>query len=545
MNPELIDRLGRDLAAADYRAETVRALLGTEADEARQRGVFAPARRSLAERESGPLATLVRVFLFGETTDADELGTALPALGAAGALELGLLAASDADGSALRAALSLNPVRIADDSRLAAPRDWWILSDLDDQLRRRPARPYHVMGVGGATRSLIAQLPPADAERALDLGTGCGIVAMHLALCGHVVATDISERALRFARANARLNGIAGIEFRQGDLFEPVAGESFDLIASNPPFVITPRGRTADGADPDAPYPAAAPIYEYRDGGKTGDELAAAVVREAPAHLAPGGTFLCLANWETPWGGNGLERVSEWIADAGDRSGALDAWVIERDRVDPARYAETWARDGGARPGEPEFEALMRAWLDDFAARRVVAIGLGSVRIVRASEAPGTAETAVPPRSGSGRAAARGIVRTEQATGAFVPDGTLGTRLAQAFGAGVAAARMSDAQVLETRWARADEVAELREHRPGEESPRSIALVTSAPIERRVVADTLLAAAVGACDGDLTLAQLADALAIVLEVDADAVAEALVDSARELAWLGMLAPVGP
>ncbi|MFC6236099.1 class I SAM-dependent methyltransferase, partial [Leucobacter soli] len=369
-----------------------------------------------------------------------------------------------------RAALSLNPVRVADDSRLAAPLDWWILSDLDDQLRNGPAHPDHVMGVGGATRSLIAQLPPhdagraldlgsADSPRSLDLGTGCGIVAMHLALRGPVVATDISERALDLARANARLNGMEhGIEFRHGDLFAPVTGERFDLIASNPPFVITPRGEASVADDP---------IYAYRDGGRTGDELAASVVREAPAHLAPGGVFLCLANWETPWGGDGLERVRNWIAAASDAapSPALDAWVIERDRIDPARYAETWARDGGARPGDPEFEALMRAWLDDFAARRVVAIGLGSIRIARAERDPSAAD-------GVGDAGEQGVTRTEQATGAYLADGGLGSRLSAAFHAGTRAARMGPAEVLATHWLRSDEVVELREHAPGEESPR-------------------------------------------------------------------------
>ncbi|MFC7765341.1 hypothetical protein [Leucobacter soli] len=102
---------------------------------------------------------------------------------------------------------------------------------------------------------------------------------------------------------------------------------------------------------------------------------------------------------------------------------------------------------------------------------------------------------------------------------------------------------MGPAEVLATHWLRSDEVVELREHAPGEESPRAITLATTAPIERRVAADTLLAAAVGACDGELSLGQIADALASVLEVDADAVAEALVADARELAWLGMLAPV--
>lgn len=519
MDPALVDLLRDDLQRAGYRIGSVSALLGPVADRARQRGVFAPARRALAEGEPSPLARLVRAFLLAEETTGDALDGALPSIGAAGAAELGLVA--ETSPGLYRAALSLNPVRI-DDARLPEPLEWWILSDLDDQLRRGPARADHVMGVGGATRSLIAQLPPHDAARSLDLGTGCGIVALHLALRGEVVATDISGRALGLARANARLNGMTGrIDFRRGDLFEPVAGEAFDLIASNPPFVITPRGDASD------------PVYAYRDGGRTGDELPAAVVRTAPAHLERGGTFICLANWESLWGRGGLDRVRGWIDDAAAAAGPLAGWVIERDRVDPVQYAETWARDGGARPGDPEFERLVAGWLDDFAMRRVVAVGLGSVRIARPiSDAGDPAAPAEP------------LIRVEHADGAYAAGGALGAELASAFAAGVAAARMSDDEVLATRWVLDETVGEVREHRPGEEAPRAIALVTERPVARRVVADTLLAAAVGACDGELALGQIADALAGLLEVDAAAVEEALVTSARELAWLGMLAQAG-
>ncbi|MBN9613842.1 MAG: class I SAM-dependent methyltransferase, partial [Actinobacteria bacterium] len=375
MDPRLIDLLRADLDAAEYRDASVRALLGVEADDARLRGVFTPARRILAARGLGALGTLVRVFLLAESCTDSELNTALPDLGADGAERLGLLARAAGDtGSTdstgeLRAALSLNPVRIAEDPRLASPIDWWIISDLDDQLRRGPARPDHVMGVGGATRSLITQLPSEDQPRSLDLGTGCGIVALHLALRGPVVATDISARALEFAEANARLNRTAhgamhSIDFRQGDLFGPLAGECFALIASNPPFVVTPRGDDGGAR------------YEYRDGGMVGDALAERVVREAPRHLLEDGTLICLVNWESHWGSDGLERVRRWIATSAEQlpDSRLAAWVIERDRVSPERYAETWARDGGARVGDVAFEDLMQAWLDDFAARRITSL---------------------------------------------------------------------------------------------------------------------------------------------------------------------------
>ena len=171
------------------------------------------------------------------------------------------------------------------------------------------------------------------------------------AMVDRVVATDISERALWFTQLNALLNGVDGIETRLGSLFVPVAGEEFDRVVSNPPFVITPRV-------------AGVPEYEYRDGGMDGDDLVAAFVREVGGVLAPGGVAQLLGNWETRGGVDGLDRVREWVASS---PVPLDAWVIERESLDPLAYAELWVRDGGTLPGTPGFARLVDAWLDDFA----------------------------------------------------------------------------------------------------------------------------------------------------------------------------------
>lgn len=528
MDEALLDRLREDLDSADYGAAPVASILGDAADDARLRGVFSPARRVLKQAGAeSKLANLIRLFLLGETVPALFIEDAFPRLGAQGAQELGLIEIGAQGCSAL---LSLNPVELPDPkgSSNNSAIDWWIISDLDDQLRRGPARPDHVMGVGGATRSLLAQLPfdassvnILESWSALDLGTGCGIVALHLARAGaqRVVATDISERALMMAKANARLNGRhEGIQFRLGDLFAPVAGEKFGFIASNPPFVITPR--SDEGA---------AERYEYRDGGMTGDALAERVVREAPAFLERGGTFLCLANWESPWGTNGLDRVRTWVESAPEESGALGAWVIERDRIDPERYAETWARDGGAKPGEPEFEQMVEAWLEDFAARHITAIGLGSIRIKRLE-----GQEWLGVNLGSHTS-----IRLEHASEPLSQSG-LGGSLENTFLTGLAVDRMSDDEILDRHWLLTESVDEVREHAPGEEGPRAIWLRTARPIIRSVVADPLLAAAVGACDGELSLSQIADALATILEVEPKACADALVQGVRELVWLGML-----
>ena len=75
---------------------------------------------------------------------------------------------------------------------------------------------------------------------ALDVGTGSGAIALALAgegLARTVVATDVSPQALAAARRNARAAGVPGVDFRSGHLLEPGAGETFDLVLSNPPYV--------------------------------------------------------------------------------------------------------------------------------------------------------------------------------------------------------------------------------------------------------------------------------------------------------------------
>lgn len=113
---------------------------------------------------------------------------------------------------------------------------------------RRQGDHFYVMAVGGSneylqdvwpeTDALLAKLDGAPPGRVLDMGTGCGIVAIEAVARGHtVVATDLYADTLALAAFNARLNGITErLEFRQGHLFEPVAGETFDLVLTAPHY---------------------------------------------------------------------------------------------------------------------------------------------------------------------------------------------------------------------------------------------------------------------------------------------------------------------
>jgi methylase of polypeptide subunit release factors len=495
----LVSALRADLAAARYRVDHLDSLWGAAAEAALQRGNRVPASRALAASDD-PSAVLARLFVLGETADAGALAAALPTLGVLGAVELGLV---EREAERVRPLLDLRPYAFVDPHGAG---EWWIASDLGELATGAPLRVDHVLGVGGASTTLASLQFPDDVDSVLDLGTGCGIQALHARrFARRVVATDISERALGFARLNAALNAVDGIEFRLGSLYEPVADERFDRIVSNPPFVITPRAPEV-------------PAYEYRDGGLVGDALVASVVAGAAEYLVPGGTAQLLGNWEYRWNADGLERAGDWAADAG-----LDAWIIERDRLDPARYAETWIRDGGTRQGDPEYDSWYAAWLDDFAARGVEYVGFGYVTLRRPADA-----------------ASAPLARFEQVETSGQNPAGLGEHIERALAAHDTIAALADAELADLFLTVPRDVTEERHSWPGDENPTIITLHQGGGFGRALQVDPALSGLVGACDGELTVGQISDAIAELFEVDAAELRADLLPRVRELVVTGFL-----
>ena len=472
-------------------------LWGEQADAALHRGNRVPALRALSDAESiTPAATLATAFVLGMPVTERDLAAALPTLGVDDAVSVKLV---DRGENLVRPLVDLRPYSFVDANGVVS---WWIASDLGELSVGGALREDHVLGVGGASTTLSGLMIGTQVDSALDLGTGCGIQAMHAARhAGRVVATDISERALEFARFNAQLNRIENIEFRLGSLFDPVAGERFGRIVSNPPFVITPR---SDGV----------PAYEYRDGGLIGDALVSSVIAGAARHLEPGGVAQLLGNWEYRDGTDGLDRVGAWIDDSG-----LDGWAIERELQDVALYSETWIRDGGTRPGA-EFDRLYNAWLDDFAARGVTGVGLGYLTL----RAPRSSVT---------------LRRLERLDGAV---GTgLGPQVAATLEAHDRQSSIADDELARLVLTVARDVTEERHYWPGDEDPTVMTLRQGGGFGRSFPLDTGLAALVGACDGELSVRAIIGAIAQLLEVDERALSEQLLPSIRELIETGFLA----
>lgn len=509
-----LDALREDLAAAGYTVDGVTARLGDVASRALGRDQAVPARRVLASGDD-PVGTLVRLFTLGDAVPEAAAATALPRTGLTGAEELGLLSRGP-DG--VRAHVDLQPHAVVDD---LGESGWWVCSDLGELAHGGGVLPTeHVLGVGAASTTLVeAVVPPLRGMRCLDVGAGSGVQSLHLSRTGaSLVATDVSARACEFARFTAALNRV-DLDVRVGSLLDPVAGERFDRVVANLPFVVTPRGDDV-------------PRYTYRDAGFAGDDVVRRMLLQAPLHLADGGLAQFLGNWEDRTGEGWQARLLGWAEQAAeavarDSGGAdvIDVWVVQRELADPALYAEAWIGDGG-RPGRDEAEGWYDAWLADFEARGVEAVGFGMVTVRRRRADPAT-----PPlrRTDDEHAVVPGAWRDVLAAGLTGHDvlGRVG-------------AHVDLAALLGTRPVLAAGVLERRDLDPGQVDPRTVHLVDTRRRGRVVEASTALAGLVGACDGELSVGQVVAALAQLLEVDETDLRARLLPAVRDLVSEGLL-----
>jgi len=497
-----------DLAA--WTVDSVGEVVGETATAALGREQLLPALRASRAAGRDRIALLTRLLMLGDTLTRAEVDVAAPQLATEGLIRCGLVEAAGAGAEdAVRAVVDLRPYAAVNGADVVT---WWVASDLGEAVTGERLAPDHVLGIGGASTTLASVTMRDPAHRVLDLGTGSGVQALHASLhAQEVVATDISRRALSFADFNRMLNEPpAQWDLREGSLLEPVAGEHFDLIVSNPPFVITP---------PDAPH------FEYRDGGMSGDGIVSSLISSVGSVLNPGGFAQMLGNWEIRRGDGWTHRLEDWLEASAAAGFPLDAWIIQRDVLDAAAYAETWLRDAGITPERDSalHDQAYAAYLDDFDARGVEAVGFGIITLRRA--------TGVPT-----------LRRLEEHEGPLpIP---LGPHLAASISAHDWLEARGDAQVLAERWVVAPDVTQESYARPGAEHPEHVLLRQGGAFGRSIKADTALAGFVGACDGELTGTQIAAALAALLDVPTDRMYSGLADGVRTLARDGFLTQTG-
>jgi hypothetical protein len=335
------------LERADFTVERIEATLGVGELSS------APGEAALHRRRLGgddAFSTIGRLFLLGDAVERPLVAAAL----APGPLErvtaLGLL---ESVGGEVRASVRLLPHG-----------DYYLASD---HVAAEPSWDW-VAGIHAPSATLAKLAVRLPVEAALDLGTGCGIQALLAAKHSQrVVATDVNARALAFARFNAALNGIDVIEFRQGDLFEPVANERFGLVVANPPYVISPDTS-----------------YAYRDSGLPRDALCRQIVQRVPRFLAERGFAHILVGWvHAPGDGDEwAEPLRDWVRGTG-----CDAWLLHYRTDDPLTHAAGWlAPLAGSSPAQ--YDAALGRWLDYCRRLEIEAVGYGAVVLRRRSDGP-------------------------------------------------------------------------------------------------------------------------------------------------------------
>ena len=490
MDESVAGRLREALVGADFRYDTVVEVLGGTAHAALSRNETLPGLR--ATRGGSPVGTLTRLWLLQAPVASSAAEVALPGL-VEDLCEAGVLERS---GDEVRALLDVRPYA-SDDT------DLWVLSDLTPGLDGRGVRvqPDHVLGISPAATSLAQLTVREHVGSALDLGTGCGVQALHLA--GHVdrvVATDVNARALELTRFNLALNEVDGVEVRAGSLFDPVADDRFDLVVTNPPFVISP---------------ATAQPLVYRDSGLPGDQVVEEIVRGVPAHLRPGGVAQVLCNWvvnrDQPW----EERLAGW-------SSGSDLWVVQREVLDLPGYVELWLKDAGVHPstgGEHgAYVARYDAWLGWLEDQGAEAIGFGWINLRATDEQP--------------------VLRLEEWR--YEVEQPLGPEVAAHFDRVEVLRGLVDDDLLAARPITRSDVRQETVGAPGAEDPETVVLRQQRGMRRARQADTVESALVGACDGELSVGQILDALAQLLGLDPRDLRASRLTAVRELLAEGFL-----
>jgi SAM-dependent methyltransferase len=288
--------------------------------------------RELVRHFADPQALLVRLFLDGDPVPWSVVRSVLLPEDVTALETLGLVTSEAADETACVGTVLLYPVegchivsdRITDSGPSASPAD------------------VVYPAVTSNTNTFMALFSRERCDDFLELCSGTGLAALVAArdFAGSATAIDITERATRFARFNAKLNAIDDVHALQGDLYEPVRGRTFDRIVAHPPYM-----------------PAFEQEYVYRDGGEDGEQITRRIIAGLPEFLRPGGRYYsaCLATDRT---GAPLEmRIRELL---GDHSDEFDVAILQGGVYTPAEYFFKQARVGGGSLGL--FEARVKAF---------------------------------------------------------------------------------------------------------------------------------------------------------------------------------------
>ena len=427
-----------------------------------------------------PLNTLIKLFALDRGVDQSRAAQALAPLDLDDLREMGLIE----DG----------PRGIKARLRLSCHDGLVLAHDADDD--NRTPRPDHVPDVNAATISLSNLTVRRQVKCALEIGTGCGVLALRAARhADRVVATDTNPRALNLAVFNAAINGVTNVEWRLGSLFEAVAGERFDLIFCNPPYVISPDSQ-----------------FAFRDGGRRGDALCEEIIRTAPSYLNHGGFATFLINWAIPSGDDWAAPLSRWV-----KGNDCDSWFMLSAAQDPMTYAAIWNRS----LDRDAYSSGVDRWTRYFEELGITMIGLGAV-VLRRRDGAGWVRADHLPESVTAPAShhVERLFEAGDRLAALTSDEAL---LNECFRAAADHRMQQRLTIADGRYA--VEAAEVR-------------LIEGLPFNGTV--DAYAIQLLAACDGRRTIGEIAQSIAADAGIDAAAFTAACPAIVRRLAASGFL-----
>lgn len=255
------------------------------------------------------------------------------------------------------------------------------------------------------------------------------------------------------------------------------------------------------------------------------------LVRQVPGYLTEGGLCQTLANWIHRRGADWRDRVGSWLDPSGAEHAAgtlderwdWDVWVVEREVVDPAAYVEVWLTDAGLR-GTPEYTRRYDTWLRWFDEQRIEGIGFGWIFLRRLSSSAGT------PRR-----------RVE--AWPYSVDQPLGEVIGRWWDRIDWLRDRDDGTLSEAALQIESSVDQEYVYRPGASDPEHIVLRQRNSLRRADRLDTAEAGFVVACDGTLSVGQIVDALASLLDEDSVELGSRLLPRVRGWIDEGYLEPV--
>ena len=459
---EIGKALAEVLARSSYDEQNVRDVVRVDNLDLGRGLAVLPLRASGGE----PLGLLLRLFLGAEVVDAESVAPVLAPVTLDQLAAAGLVERSQ---EGVRSLVRLDPI------------DGLVVAS-DAQRPRERIAADHVIGVGPAPRTLAAVTVRRPASTALDLCCGSGIQALLAARhCKQVVGTDLNPRALRLAVLSAALSGVENVEWRLGDLLEPVESDRFELVVSNPPFVVSP-----------------ADDFMYRDAGRRADDLSHEVLDGMMSVLSDGGLGHLLCSWVSRQGEHWADAPRRWVEGSG-----CDALILRLSSETPETYAISWT--SSESPSADEAVDRASEWIDYYRDLQIAEITTGAI-VVRRRRGPNwiAAEELISAGAGGGRQVERMFSGNDALAG---PGGRArAAELTLELPAEVRLVERSRAGVVD----RARLTADGGLHLPGRISPPEIVSLVRRLDGRRTLRDAAAEAGLEPSDLEAALPCLAD-----------------------------------